>query len=532
MRTSNHIRSFAPSLLALAVLGTIGQAGAQQSDEVRQLTNPESSVRVGGASVSGDSADRAQFGMFNGMRKERGYLLLDLDYLTRDNATGLWTFLTGRNLGLDSRELRGGMQKQGDWKVFGEYNEITRYSPFTVNTAMTGVGTSRPNIVNLATPGTGSDYDFRLQRKAVSAGFEKNIGRNLKFEASARSEDKTGTRLWGRGYDCAAYVCGFPSNQTANQSLFLKNAILLIPEPIDSTIKQFEAKLAYHNDRMSLVAGYYGSFYTNSNGNISPTVPNSLYGGNGTLVPSLYPALPSSIIPGSLSLQSVLQSAMALPPDNQAHQFSIAGNYALTRSTKATFKYSVTRMKQDESFSGMGLDGAPAGFSNLGGKVDGVNAQLGLTSRITRDLNVLANFTYLKNEDKTPKGLYNVEAKAVFPATVPVTYTNVNQPGIPGATWFNNHTSKKDVSGKLEGTYRLPDGLRLTLGADYRERHRDVPESRVEEALGGLGPLREKNTETTYRIDLRRSMSETLNGSIGYSTSERKGSDWTNLSTL
>jgi hypothetical protein len=44
--------------------------------------------------------------------------------------------------------------------------------------------------------------------------------------------------------------------------------------------------------------------------------------------------------------------------------------------------------------------------------------------------------------------------------------------------------------------------------------------------------LRERNSETGYRIDLRRSMSETLNGSVGFSTSKRLGSDWTNLSTL
>jgi hypothetical protein len=63
-------------------------------------------------------------------------------------------------------------------------------------------------------------------------------------------------------------------------------------------------------------------------------------------------------------------------------------------------------------------------------------------------------------------------------------------------------------------------------------KEREVPESRVEEALAGLGPLRGKNTETGYRIELRRNMSESINGSIGYSSSKRSGSDWTNLSTL
>ncbi len=532
MKTTKQNLRVGPTLIAMAVLAAIGQAQAQQSDEVKQLTNPDSSVTIGAAGVSGDMQDRAQYGMFNGMRKDGGYVLFDIDYLTRDNATGTWTMLQGRNLGLNSRELRGGMNRQGDWKIIGEYNEITRYSPFTINTAMGDVGTSRPNIRTLAVAGSGSDYDFKLQRKSLGGSVEKWLSPNLKFEATFKNEDKTGTRLWGRGYDCASYVCGTSTTTAMNQANFLKNAILLIPEPVDSTIRQIDAKFNFHDEKLNLTAGYYASFYTNSYGNISPIVPNSLYGGNQTLVGALYPAVGTNIIAGGgTSLQNVLQSPMALPPENQAHQFSVAGNYAFTKSTRATFKYHYTHATQNQDYASMGLGaGAPTG--SLNGRVDTVAAQMGLTSRITKDLNVLANVSYARKEDKTPNALYNVEAKAIFPATTPTSYTNVNQIGVPGAVWNNNHVSNTRLLGKLEASYRLPENFRVTVGADYDEHERLVPESRVEEALAGLGPLREKNTEKTYRIDLRRSMSETLNGSIGVSTSKRGGSDWTNLSTL
>lgn len=535
MKTTKHNLGMVPSLLAMAVLAAIGQgqALAQQSDEVRQLTNPESSVTIGGAGVSGDKADRAQFGQFTGLRKESGYLLFDIDYLTRDNATGTWYTLQGRNLGLDNRELRAGMQKQGDWKVMGEYNEITRYSPFTINTGMTDAGTTRPVIKVLTTAGSGSDLDFKLQRKSIGGVVEKWLSPNLKFEFSMKSEDKTGTRLWGRGYDCAAYVCG-PSTTTAlNQANFLKNAILLIPEPIDSNIKQIEAKLNFHDEKLNLVAGYYGSLYTNSNGSISPVVPNALLGGNGTLVGALYPAVGSNIIAGGgTSLQNVLQLPMALQPDNEAHQFSFAGNYAFTPTTRATFRYAYTRATQSKDFASMGLSGSAPGADNLEGRFDTVAAQMGLTSRPWKDLFLLANISYAHKEDKTPNALYNVEAKAIVPATTPASYTNINQVGVPGAVWNNNHVTNTDLIGKLEGSYRLPENFRVTVGMDYRMKEREVPESRVEEALAGLGPLRGKNTETGYRIDLRRSMSESINATVGYSHSKRSGSDWTNLSTL
>ena len=540
MKTSQRNLCCTQTILAVAVVAAIAQARAQVTDEVQQLITPDSSISVGVGGVSGDEKDRAQFGTYNGMRKDRSYLLFDLDYITRDNATGTWITLQGRNLGLDNRELRGGVQKQGDWKVFGEYNEITRRSPFTVNTGMVNAGSTTPVIVPIAVPGTGSDLDFKLQRKAASAGVEKWLSPGLKFEASVKNEDKTGTRLWGRGFDCGAgfgtpgdgFVCGSSTNARFNQASFLKNAILMIPEPINSTIRQFDVKLNFHDEKLNLSAAYYGSFYTNANGNISPIVPNSLYGGNGTLVGSLYPAVGTNIIAGGgTSLQNVLQSPMSLQPANQAHQFSLGGNYAFTQSTRATFKYSYTYATQNQDFASMGLSGAP-GTSNLGGRVDTLAAQLGLTSRPTRDLNLLANVSYARKEDKTPNALYNVLAKAVFPATNPPSFTNLNQIGIPGAIWNNNHVSNTKLNGKLEASYRLPDNYRATLGVDYKMVERLVPESRVEEALGGLGPLREKNMETGYRFDIRRSMSETLNGSIGFSSSKRTGSDWTNLSTL
>ena len=533
MKASKQNRGVVPTILAMAVLAAIGQARAQATDEAKLLIEPESSVSIGAAGVSGDSKDRAQYGIFNGMRKDSGYLLLDLDYIKRDNDSGTWTTMQGRNLGLDNREFRALMQRQGDWKVFGDYSEITRRSPFSVNTGMIDAGTTKPIIVPVSIPGSGNDLDFKLQRKALSGTVEKWLSPGLKFEASFKNEDKDGIRQWGRGYDCAAYVCG-PSTTTAlNQANFLKNAVLMIPEPINSTIRQFDVKLSFHDEKLNLIAAYYGSLYSNSNGSISPVVPNSLYGGNGTLVGSLFPAVGSNIIAGGgTSLQNVLQLPMALQPDNQAHQFSLAGNYAFTPSTRATFKYAFTHATQHEDFIGMGLGGSAPGSDNLGGRMDTVAAQMGLTSRPMKDLSLLANVSYSRKEDKTPNALYNVEAKAIFPATTPASYTNINQVGVPGAVWNNNHVSNTNLLGKLEASYRLPEDFRLTAGVDYKYVERLVPESRVEEALAGLGPLREKNSETGYRLELRRTMSESLNGSVGYSSSKRTGSDWTNLSTL
>lgn len=527
MKNSKQQFGIRQSVIALAIIAAFNPALAEESDTA-QLMKPESSISVGIGSASGDSKERAMFGQFNGMRKNSTFGLLDLDYLSRDDATGTWINLKALNLGLDTREISFAHARQGDWKYFVEYSELERANPHTINTGMIGAGSTTPTISRLLTPGSGSELDLKTERKSASLGYEQWITKALQFEVNFKNEEKTGARLWGRGYDCASYVCGTSTTTAINQANFVKNAILLIPEPIDSVTKQIEARLNFHDEKLLISAGYYGSFYINHVGNVTPTVPDIFNNGIGKPLPG-YPAVSSAIIPGGgTSLQNVLQSPLALPPDNQAHQIYLNGSYSFTPSTKANFKYAYTHATQTESFADMGLSGAPAGVSNLGGRIDSVLAQLGLSARPFDKLNLLANVRYEHKDDKTPSALYNVEAAAVVPATVPVSYTNL---GV-GAIWNNNNTSSTKFAGKLEASYRLPANFRATAGVDYNSLEREVPTTLAEEKVAGVGPLREKNTEQGYRLELRRNMSETLNGGLSYSSSKRSGSDWTTLSTL
>jgi len=104
-------------------------------------------------------------------------------------------------------------------------------------------------------------------------------------------------------------------------------------EPVNFNTKQIDMRLSFIGEQLNMNTGYYGSFFSNSNGSVNMSVPNQLYGSRGTLA-TLYPAAT-----GGTSLQNVLQLPFALPPDNQAHQFYVDGNYAFTKTTKATFKY-------------------------------------------------------------------------------------------------------------------------------------------------------------------------------------------------
>jgi len=488
MKTSRQHFGFSQTLTALAVLAAFSPVHAQEAGNIEQLTAPGNSVSVGLGAVSGDSKDRTRFGLYNGLREHSGYGLLGFSYRNRDDATGSWATFEGRNLGLDNRELGFSYRKLGDWKLTADYSELVRHDPRTINTGLLGAGTTTPTVVRLAAPGTGQDLNLELKRTGITVGAEKWLSPRLQFEASFKNEDKDGSRLFARGFACSAtwVAAGSCASSTTQW------AMLMLPEPVNSTIKQIDAKLNYSGDQLKLTGGYYGSLYSNANGNLTPTVPGSL---NNPL------GVAQTVDAG---LRATLGLPMALPADSQAHQLYVSGNYRFTPTTRATFKYAYTHATQNEDFLGMGLTGAPAGRSNLGGVMDTTLAQFGLTARPMDKLSLLANLRYEAKDNKTPIALYNME----------------------GANRFTNgNPSPRKLAGKLEASYQLPQNYRATLGVDYESVDHGTFTST--DNVAGLSGLRQKTEETGYRLELRKTMSETLTGSVGYVSSRRTGdSPW------
>lgn len=509
MKTQPHHVLFSRKLIALAVLAALQTAYAAD-DEVTQYTKPESSISVGMGVVSGTSADRARFGLFNGMREKSVYGLFDIDYINRDDTTGTWTTFTGHHLGLEDRDASILHQQQGDWKFGVNYSELVRHNPYTINTGELGAGTTNPTVVLLATPGSGTDIDLKLKREKIGVDIEKWITPALQFELNFKNEDKNGARLFGKGFNCSNNSTGtatsgssaldpgvcLPTGASVSQW-----ALLMLPEPIKSNTKQIEAKLNFVGDKLFLNGGYYGSFYRNSNKTIQPTVPGTLNNPQGT---------PTALL---TDLQNIMELPIALPPDNQAHQLYLDGSYVFTPTTKTTFKYAYTHATQNEDFASAGLTGAPTGVTNLNGEVNSTLAQLGLTTSPISKLSLLANVRYEDKQDKTPIAYYNVEGDSTNPANF----------------FTNSPASMKKVVGKVEGSYRVTGNYRITLGSDYELKDRSFPVPTTD--VAGLSALRIKTEETGYRAELRSTFSETLSGAMSYISSKRTGSDWYSLST-
>lgn len=488
----NHIQHhLRPTLLALAMLAAF--APAQADDEIAAYITPSSWLSLGVTAVHGDAKERALWGQYNGMRSGDAFANIDFEYLRRDEQTGTWSILQGADLGLDTRQLRVLQQRQGDWAIGAEYSELTRVYPRTINTGMVGAGTPTPVVTTLSAQGKGADLDLETRRKAASLTMEKWITPRLQLEATFKNEDKKGARIFGRGFNCSAnFGCVAAGGTSPNTA----GAILMLPEPIDSTTRQLDARLNYALDKLFLSLSYYGSFYDNAYGTLTPTFAGTLRNPNGSV---LNPA----VVGGNKLADPVrlMGSPMALPPSNQAHQLALAGNYRFSGSTRANFRLSRTHATQNEDFASLGYTTMPAGVTSLGGRIDTTHAQAGLTARPLSKLSLLANVRYEDKDDKTPIAFYS-----------------------PTAGRTQSDSSLKKLNGKAEASYGISSGVRAILGVDYDEANHGKPVATY--IPGGLTLMREETRETTYRAELRRSMSETLNGSISYTNSKRDGSGW------
>jgi len=126
---------FRLTAIAAALVASSAAWADERDDEIAKLVRPDSEVSVGVGSVS---EDNTRFGQYSGMTKDRLYLLFDLNMRKRDDATGSWFSITGRNLGLDSRELRLEQSTQGNWGYYIDFSQTPRASPYTPITGLTG----------------------------------------------------------------------------------------------------------------------------------------------------------------------------------------------------------------------------------------------------------------------------------------------------------------------------------------------------------------------------------------------------------
>lgn len=476
-------------VIALSAVFPISSALA---DEVDDLINPN----VADVTVKLPYQDKVNplYRQYNGVNHEGLNGSVDIDVVRRGEE-GDWIKLRARDLGLSTQEFGASYEKQGDWSVGLEYNQIPRYSPYEVSTGVSGVGTNtigQPTLPNSAFSNGSltnpSLYNVTLstERDITTLTASKFLMEGLKLGVSFKNEDKTGTRMDG--------VRGVAGNYgSSGGSANLYSGFLFAPEPIDQNHKQFEGTLEYVTKKFQVTAGYYGSFLTTKNNALN------VVGGTNT-----------ALVTSSLS-------PIALAPDNSLNQFYVNGGYNFSKDTRATLKLAYSEGRQNDSFlSGQPVNSSAIG-SSLDGKIQTTEIFASLTSRITKDLKVLASWRYEDKQDKTPVRDYRGS----------VTYSSFT---------YNNPESHTANWGKLEADYQLGHGYGVNVGVDYNNKSRMEWVGITNNAANGYqNPETEYGrsmSELTYRAALRKSMSDTVNGTLSIAHSDRKGNErWVDTTT-
>jgi MtrB/PioB family decaheme-associated outer membrane protein len=485
-----YIFSFDFRLTAVAFAACTLCVAVQAEDEPPAVPPVQATVTLGAGLLDGSSADRAMFGQYSGLQGDRNVVgMLGFDYRLRKAVLAGWVDFTGSDLLGETRELHLVWRTPGDWKFSADYGELVRYDPLTINTGLVGAGATNPQVVTLlGGAGTGSDYELKTKRTGLGVGFAKRISNAVQFEVDLKSENKEGSRLFGIGMNCPSAIatCGTTSNFNTGW------ALLMLPEPISANHSQVEARVGYAEGKLLLNLGYYGSFYRNNYSTLTAGVPGSL---NNPLGSSL--ALSSG-------LQSLLSQPVALPPDNQAHQIDLTGGYAFTDKTQGTFRLGYASATQNSDFASDGLSGAPAGVTNLAGKVTTTSARVGVTSRPIPKLSMLADLRYEDKDDQTPVAYYNY---------------------VDGNTRYTNRTlPDRRIRSKLQANWQFSGGYRGTVEADHESIDRGA--FTASSAAAGISALRQQTDETILRAELKRQMTENFSGSVSLSNSSRKGSNW------
>ncbi|WP_161493252.1 MtrB/PioB family decaheme-associated outer membrane protein [Zoogloea sp. LCSB751] len=463
---SKHL-NFRQTAIVMA-LSAVFPVASVWADEVEELTSPNKTEAA--LNLPYYSAVNPLYRQYSGVNNEGFNGNVDIDVVRRDEEAK-WFKLNARNLGLRTQELDIRYEKQGDWSLGLSYDQIPRYAPYDVTTAVQGVGRNtivQPNIASTAVSGNNPNaYDVTLktERAITTLTASKFVAEGLKLGFSFKNEDKTGTRMDG--------VRGVAGTGTPN----LYSGFLFSPEPIDQNHKQFEATVDYVSSKFQLTGGYYGSFLS--------TKYSSL-----TVTPGSNTAL---VVPGL--------SPIALAPDNSVQQFYVNGAYNFTKDTRASLKVSYSEGRQDDNFLA-GQATLPGIGENLMGVVRTTEVFSSITSRINKDLKLLASWRYEDRQDKTPIRLFATSTSAG------VTTNYYNNPESHVANW-----------GKLEADYRIGGGYSVTAGFDYYDK-------------SSLEWERHRVSETTSRLALRKTMSETVNGTLSLAHSERTGSDWFGATAL
>lgn len=306
----------------------------------------------------------ARFGRDTGIDRAGGHLDLNADYRLT-TGSDFFMELSGRNLGLDSRDAALRAEKRQRYGLRARYRETPRNrsddgrSPFALLEGLQLPADWTPAYGTAAmTQLLEASQPVRLssnrRRSELGAWFKPLAGVTL--EAGYFHERKRGV------------------SETSRDFLYQATAL---PQPIDHRIEGADARLRYASRRLSMAVSYAHRQFRNGE-------PDLVWDN-----PYIGP---------------VARGQSAAAPSNEANTWSFVSRLRLHRTTRLNATVAHTEAKQNAPFlpysANAGLDLAPIGDPGLGANRGSFSGAVNLVSRPTRRLRLSIAHAVVDRRDK------------------------------------------------------------------------------------------------------------------------------------
>lgn len=477
-------------LMAPSVLVAQQRFEIDESDPaVAELTQIKSFIEFGLGYVDDDSF---RFGRFSGHREQGGYGVLNIDWFQRaawNSPDPMYTRVTADNLGLPTRRASIEHGRQGDYEVRASYHQIPIYRSAETQTIYDGAGGTNLTLPSdwVAAQNTAGmtrllsslkPIELRTERRRLGFGLDKFLSDRWEVSTNVREESKTGLK----------YIGGTFGNSGGNPRA------ALLPEPVDYQTREVDVALSYFDRVKQFEVRYRVQLFENDNPVLRFQNPFATISG----------WTPSTGYPTGFG-------EMALPPDNQFHQLSVASGYNFTNGMRASADFAIGRMTQDEPFlpyTAIPTLAAsitqPLPRTSLDGEIDTTVANLRLGDRPTDRLFWNASLRYDDRDNQTPHDEY-----VYIGGDSQTQQTAVNS----NRRRFNEPYSYSETRMKLDGGYKF--GRRTQLTGALERRDVDRTFSEVEES-----------EETSMTVSLRHAASDWFSGALRFIRADREGSTY------
>jgi MtrB/PioB family decaheme-associated outer membrane protein len=422
-----------------------------EDPDVAALTTPDNFVEIGVTNVSKGSA---KFGEYTGLNNNGAELIGNFSVKGGDGygpgeGTTRWS-VSGRDLGLTSRELNASIVNQGRWNVGIGYDELRHNTTDGYQTPY--AGSMGGNSFTLPASFAGNTANTTTLTAAQLASFHtvevNNTRKNTSLDAGYifspewrltldyNNLKQSGAKLMAFGSDATLGTLGSAGfSYTTNGG----QRVSILPNPTNYTTDTVNLALDWTGDKGHASVGYFGSFFRDHYDRVSWET----FGSNA----------------------AHQMNTMSTAPSNNLHQFNLSGGYRFSPETKLTGGLSRGRNTQNSSFLNTNLmfDATPLASrvalpaDSLNGLVITTHADVKLVNQTTKDLKLAASVKYDKRDNRTQSNIYDFYA--------------INGTG-DRATYPNTPYSNSKTQIELAGDYRLTKNNKIRVAYNHDDTDR------------------------------------------------------------